>query len=394
MTQTTIDLTDVALWLDDPHPTFDWLRANEPVFWHDSGQERFWAVTKFEDIVFVNTEHRLFSSSGGVNIGGIPSEVSRFFEGNVLLLDDPEHHWLRAIVSKGFTPNSVRSLEPYVRELAAGIVDKAAALGSFDFVDAVAAPLPITVIAELIGMPDRELARKWSEAVESLGSPTPKVRRAAMALTQRVSVRLDELAAQRLAEPRNDLLSALVHAEVEGRRLTAAERLGFMLLLNFGANETTRSALAGGMLALLEHPEQFDRLRRDPSLIPTAVEEFLRYVTPLTNLTRTATQDLVLRGQRIREGDTLAMWFISGNRDEDVFTDPHRLDVGRMPNRQLSFGAGGPHHCLGAALARLELRVMFELLVERFTEIRLAGEVVRQQSTFVRGITSMPVTVS
>jgi cytochrome P450 len=215
-----------------------------------------------------------------------------------------------------------------------------------------------------------------------------------MALTQRVGVRLDELAAQRLAEPRNDLLSALVHAEVEGRRLTAAERLGFMLLLNYGANETTRSALAGGMLALLEHPEQFDRLRRDPSLIPTAVEEFLRYVTPLTNLTRTATQDLVLRGQRIREGDTLAMWFISGNRDEEVFTDPHRLDVGRMPNRQLSFGAGGPHHCLGAALARLELRVMFELLVERFTEIRLTGEVVRQQSTFVRGITSMPVTAS
>lgn len=391
MDRSTINLTDVAMWTSDPHPTFDWLRANAPVSWQERPDGGFWSITKFDDIVFVNTEPSLFSSSSGVTLSAIPADVASAFEGNILLLDDPDHHWLRAVVSRGFTPNSVRALEPHIRQLATAIVDRASTLGRFDFVDEIAAPLPITVIAELIGMPDHALAREWSEAIENFSSPQPKVKQAALALTRRVAVVLDELAGQRLAEPRNDLLSALVHAEVDGRRLSAAERLGFMLLLNFGANETTRSALAGGMLALLENPAQFDRLRADPSLVPIAVEEFLRYVTPLTNLTRTATAEVVLGGQRIRAGDKVVMWFISGNRDEDVFPDPHRLDVGRMPNRQLSFGAGGPHHCLGAALARLELRVMFELLIDRFPTLRLDGPVVRQESTFVRGVAAMPV---
>jgi cholest-4-en-3-one 26-monooxygenase len=391
MDPSRIDLTDFAFWQADPHPTFDWLRANQPVFWHEAGPKPFWAVTRFDDISYINTQTGLFKSSSGVNLEGVPEEAAGAFEGNIVLLDDPEHRWLRAIVSKGFTPNSVRAMEPHIRELASDIVDRAIALGRCDFVDDVAVPLPITVIGELIGMPDRDLAKRWSDAIEKIGGSDLEARKEAIELTMYVGGVLAELAEERRIEPRDDLLSALVHAEVDGRKLTPAEHLGFMLLLNFAGNETTRSALAGGVLALLDHPEQMERIRRDPSLIPSAVEEILRFVTPVTYFARTATQNVLLSGKEIRAGETIAMWFTSGNRDEAMFPDPHRLDVGRMPNRQLAFGAGGAHFCLGAALARLELRVMLELLLQRVSSIELTGDVVRAESNFVRGVVSMPV---
>jgi cholest-4-en-3-one 26-monooxygenase len=386
-----IDLTDMRLWTTDPHPAFAWLREHEPVSWRAEGPNPFWAITRFDDISYVNAQPALFSSSPGITIEEIRDDVVGAFEGNLTLMDDPEHRWMRAIASRGFTPNRVRAMEPHIRELAAGILDHAAQLGECDFVEDVALPLPIAVIAELTGLPDRDLARRWSDAITSLGHPDPGVRQRAMDLTMHVSQVLTELAVQRQTEPRNDLLSALVHAEVDGRRLTSAEHLGFMLLLNFGGNETTRSALSSGMLALLANPNQLTRLRREPRLIPSAVEELLRYVTPLTYAARTATQDVELGGRRIKAGDKVVMWFISGNRDVEVFAHPNRLDVGRMPNRQLSFGPGGAHFCLGAAVARLQLRVMLEMLTQRFSEIELTGEVVLQESNFVRGVVSMPV---
>jgi len=309
-------------------------------------------------------------------------------------MDPPRHTKLRNLVNKGFTPKMVRVMEPHVRDIATSIIDGVARRGECDFVTEVAAELPLQVIAELIGIPleDRHRVFEWSNTMIGLedpeyGNSLEQATQASMAMFAFA----DELASERRQQPRDDLVTAIIDAEVDGEQLTQLEFNVFFLLLAVAGNETTRNLISGGMLALMEYPEQRERLRADPSLMPTAVEEMLRWVTPVMYFRRTATRDTELRGGRIREGDKVTMWYISANRDEEAFPDADRFEVARDPNAHLAFGGGGVHFCLGASLARLEIRVMFEELLRRLPDIELAGPVSRLRSNFISGIKHIPV---
>jgi cytochrome P450 len=287
----------------------------------------------------------------------------------------------------------VSRLEKHIYELADHIIDNIAARGECDFVTDVAAELPLQVILEMVGVPltDRHLVFDWSNKMLAYDDPeyqtTPEVPRIAAAEMFMYS---HELAMKREASPKDDLVSVLLEAQVDGEKLSVAEINTFFLLLTVAGNETTRNLISGGMLALIEHPAERARLMADRSLLDTAVEEMLRWVAPVMVFRRTATRDLELHGKQIREGDSVSVWYGSANRDEAMFKDPDRFDVGRTPNEHLAFGIG-PHFCLGANLARLEIKIMFERLLQRLPDIRLAGPVQRLRSNFINGIKHMPV---
>jgi cholest-4-en-3-one 26-monooxygenase len=290
----------------------------------------------------------------------------------------------------------VTELEQHIRALATGIIDKVAPEGRCDFVADVAAELPLQVIAEMMGVPleDRHRLFEWSNRLIGFDDPeysvTPERQQEAAA---ELFMYANGLAAERRAQGQvgDDIIGALLGAEVDGEGLTEAEFDLFFLLLAVAGNETTRNLVSHGLLALIEHPEERARLLADPTLLPAAVEEMLRWGTPVMYFRRTATHDVELHGQRIRAGDKVTMWHISGNRDEAVFDQPDRFDVGREPNDHIAFGGGGPHFCLGANLARLEIRVMFEELLRRVPDMELDGPVVRLRSNFINGIKRMSV---
>jgi cholest-4-en-3-one 26-monooxygenase len=287
----------------------------------------------------------------------------------------------------------VARLEPHIREIAANIIDAVAPKGRCDFVTDIAAELPLQVIAEMMGVPvaDRQALFNWSNRL--IGQDDPEygitaddAKRASL----EVYMYANQLAVERRKQPGDDLISVLLNAEVDGERLTEMEFNVFFMLLMVAGNETTRNLISGGMLSLIQHPDQWACLRRDTSLISTAVDEMLRWVSPVMSFRRTATRDTEIRGQKIREGDKLLMFYGAANRDEEIFPDADRFDVGRTPNDHLAFGIG-EHFCLGASLARLEIRVMFEELLRRLPDIELAGPVARLRSNFINGIKHMPV---
>ncbi len=397
-----------------PHHWFRLLRQEAPVFWHfdpvseDGG---FWVLTKYEDLVKVSMDTAVFSSAKGITLATL-----EFFPSQNLMMittDPPRHTKLRRLVSQGFTPRMVSLLEPDIRQMASELLDAAIAQGECDFVTQVAAELPLMVIARFLGVPqeDRHRIFRWSNQILGAGDPeyggpllerppeTPEERDALIAQIRQLiagaaiemASYLERLEEERRREPRQDLVSIYLHAQVDGEKLSTLERHGQFVLLAVAGNETTRNLISGGLLALLEHPEEMERLRNDLSLVPTAVEELLRYVSPVMYMRRTATRDTEVRGVPIREGQRVTLWYISANRDEDVFPEPDRLDVGRSPNDHVAFGAGGPHFCLGANLARLEARVIFEELLSRPYDIELAGPVQRLRSNFINGIKHMPV---
>ncbi|MDP3768407.1 MAG: cytochrome P450, partial [Dehalococcoidia bacterium] len=309
-------------------------------------------------------------------------------------LDPPRHTKLRNLVSQGFTPKMIRRLEPHVREIATAIVDKVADKGECDFVTEVAAELPLQVIAELIGIPleDRHQIFEWSNQMIAVGDPEyAGSMEVATKAAADMFVYANTLTADRRVNAKEDLVTVLIDAEVDGKHLDDVEFNFFFLLLAVAGNETTRNLISGGMQALMEHPDQRARLVNDPSLMPTAVEEMLRWITPVMYFRRTATRDTEIRGQQIAEGEKVTLWYISANRDEEAFEEPDGFDVGRSPNAHLTFGAGGPHFCLGASLARLENQVMFEELLRRLPGIELAGPVARLRSNFINGIKHIPV---
>lgn len=376
-----------------PYNTFKRLRAEAPVYWHPHPEGGgFWALTKYDDTVTVSMNPAIFSSARGV---GIPDPQQGDDPQAMMLTNDPPRHTkLRRLVSAGFTPKMIRRLEEPLRKVTDKILDSVAPKGECDFVTEVAAELPLQVICELIGVPqeDRHLIFKWSN--EMIGSSDSEY-----AVTDEVGMRArmemyaysDMLAKQREGSHGEDLVSVLTEAEVDGEKLSRTEFNAFFLLLAVAGNETTRNLISGGLLTLIQHPDQMARLRKDPSILPTAIEEMLRYVTPVMHFRRTALQDTEIRGQEIRQGEKVVIWYVSANRDEDVFPDPDTFDVGRTPNDHVAFGSGGPHFCLGANLARLEIRIMFEHLLDRFSDIRLAGPVQRLRSNFINGIKHMPV---
>jgi cholest-4-en-3-one 26-monooxygenase len=310
-------------------------------------------------------------------------------------MDDPDHRKRRALVNKGFTPRRVQEREARVREIAVDLLERAKARGRFDFVHDVAAWLPLVVIGDMLGVDPADYARllAWSEAmILGTGATTlARMEDAAQAFEEYVAYQRSVIADRR-TRPRDDLVSILVHAEVDGTRLGDDELVMEALLILIGGDETTRHVLSGGMYQLLLHPEQRAALAADPARIPAAVEEMLRWVSPIQNMARTAVRDVELRGQRIRAGEKALLLYPSANRDAAVFDEPFRFDVARAPNEHVAFGIGA-HFCLGANLARLELRVLVEEAVRRLPELALATEDAPplRASNFISGLESLPV---
>jgi len=397
-----VRLEDVELFDPDayangvPHETFALLRREAPVYRHPQpNASPFWAITRYRDVMAVSRDAATFSSERrGALLGEPPEEALAQQRLMMLNMDPPRHTKLRSLVNKGFTPRMVGRLDEPVRGICAQLVDAALERGECDFVTEIAAELPLQVIAELLGIPqaDRHQIFEWSNTMVGSSDPdfqtSPEEGQAAAFAMYGYA---NELALQRKDSPRDDLVSVLMRAEVDGEQLTEMEFDLFFLLLAVAGNETTRNLISGGMLALFQHPDQWRRLLDDRSLLPTAVEELLRWVTPVMQFQRTAQRDTEIAGVPIAEGERVAMFYVSANRDETVFDRPEVFDVGRTPNDHVAFGAGGPHHCLGNALARLEIRVMFEELLARAPGIELTGEPRKLRSNFLNGIKAMPV---
>jgi cytochrome P450 family 142 subfamily A polypeptide 1 len=387
------NLTDATFYAGNPYPTYRWLRENAPVYW--DATSRLWVLSRYEDIVQVSKNPEVFSAAQGV----LPESDAIV---SIVCMDDPRHLRLRKLVNRGFTPRMVGMLEPTIRALTTEILDGIAARGGCDLVREVAVPLPLYIIAEMLGIPREDFPRfhDWSDRLINVAGnyeDMAKVLDATTAYTE-YGTYLQEIFAARRREPREDLTGILVAAQQDGMLAEDEEAMAndeivmFMTLLLVAGNETTRNAIAGGMLALMEHPEQYALLRRHPQLIDLAVEEILRYVTPIICFRRTVIRDTEIRGQAIAAGDRVLMLYQSANRDEAVFTDPDRFEVTRDPNPHLAFGIGA-HFCLGANLARAELRIMIEELVRRFPDMRVApgAAAERMASTLVSGIRRLPV---
>jgi cytochrome P450 len=404
-----VDLTDLDRWSRGaPHEWFALLRSEAPVFWQDERDGRgFWSLTRYRDILAASKDYATFSSeAGGTSLMDLtPEQVQSRM--SMLDSDPPKHKRLRNIVSKAFTVRAVNAYEDRIRSMFREVLDDAFAERELDFVDAVAVELPMRILCELMGVPleDRrylvELGNRMlgntdpDHAGEFTAGHADLSRYAHLPFSSPAAPEMfgyaNALAAKRRSEPRDDLTTRLLEAEVDGDRLSEHEFELFFLLLVTAGNETTRHAMSNGLLALLEHPSQRDRLLTDPALIPTAVEEILRWAPSLLHFRRTAIQDVELGGETIRSGDKVALWYISGNRDEEQFPAADRFDIGREPNRHLAFGLGGPHFCLGAHLARLELRIWLEEMLPALDRLELAGEPRRLRSNFFNGVKSLPV---
>jgi cytochrome P450 len=402
-----VDLTDHLRFADHvPHEMFLTLRRGDPVHWQEEEDgPGFWAVTRHDDITHVHKEWQTFSSErGGTSLQDLePEDVEA--RKSMLDMDPPPHNKLRAIVNRDFTSRAVRVFEERIRGLIRGILDDAIAEDEVDFVAAVAAELPMRVFAEMLGAPPEDHRYLVEVGDKLLGQDDPEyaidpeVAKANRHLPFSNPAALEmfeygrKLAAERRRNPRDDIVTKLIEAEIDGQPLSERDYDTYFLLLAVAGNETTRHSISHGVLALIEHPDQLERLRSpdDERLFHHAAGELLRWATPVHHFRRTATCDTELGGKQISENDKVVTWFISGNFDEDVFDDPYTFDVGRNPNRQMTFGPGGPHFCTGAHLARLEIQIVFEELIDRVGAIELSGPVERLQSNAFNGIKRMPV---
>jgi cytochrome P450 len=400
MTLDQIDLTDADFFLTgDPHQAWTIMRAQDPVHWDEKRPGRgYWSLTRYNEARAVYLDAETFSNEHGQILTFGDEE----WIGNrqmMLLLDPPRHTRMRLIISKRFTPRAVAPEEAHVREIATQVIDAVAEKGECDFVTDVAARVPTAIICEMMGVPRQDQDMMFELGSMAIGSNDPEYQvdgdrqRTGEAAQQGVFAYFVKLVEERRRNPGTDLVSALVHGWMDGRNLTDMEVLFNCFLLILGGQETTRNTLSGGMLALIENPDQWERLDRakgDPALMRTTVEEFLRWTSPITHVMRTAMHDTEISGRRIRAGDKVVIWNASANRDEQVFPDPFKFDIGRWPNEHLAFGYG-EHFCLGAQLARLELRVMIGEVTRRMREMQLSAPVKRLRSNSHAGIKHMPV---
>jgi cytochrome P450 family 142 subfamily A polypeptide 1 len=385
-----IDLLDGRFYADDPHPHFRFMRRHAPVYRSESDLGTVWGIALHADVLAISRDPATYCSrfSSRPDAPAIPSMIN---------LDDPLHQRRRNLVNRGFTPRRVAAHEPRVRARCVELIESALAKGSFDFVREIAAPLPMSVIGDLLGVAaeDHDALLRWSDdlILGSSASAAPEAReKAIVAFTEYAAYHHKVVAERRARPPQEDLISVLVHAEIDGDRLDDDALLQETLLILVGGDDTTRHVITGGMHALLENPGEWQRLREEPAAIPTAVEEMLRWVTPIQNMARTLTRDVELRGERLREGDKVLLLYPSANRDDAVFRDPDRFDAQRTPNDHVAFGHGG-HFCLGASLARLELRLVFEEILRRMPALELASDAPlrRRASSFITGLESLPL---
>jgi cholest-4-en-3-one 26-monooxygenase len=394
-----LDLLDLDMFQrGEQDEVFARLRREAPVSWQEHPHGRgFWSVVQHGDVVTVNRDATLFSSEVGSISLLDPDEranaVGADTRGAMMIATDPPRHTrYRRLVNSGFTPRTMKAIEQSLAGRATKIIDLVIEKGSCDFVTDVAAELPLQAIADIMGVPQQDRGRlfDWSNRMVGLDDPEYASTDGTVASTELYAY-VNDLARQRRADPRDDIVTLLVNAEIDGDSLSEVEFDMFMLLLTLAGNETTRNSTSWGMWALIEHPEQYARLREQPDLIDSAVEEILRWASPVLHFRRTATADTELHGQRIAKGDKVVMWHISANRDEQVFTEPFRFDITRSPNNHVAFGGGGPHHCLGAYLARMQLRLMIGEIVARIPDMELAGKPELLRSNVLRGVKHMPV---
>ena len=407
-----VDLSDLEWWtrpMQEREDGFAALRAGRPIApmvfpaLPEAGFEevRYWSVTRHADVVDASRQPGLFCSGKGTNILDLPPMLLEFL-GSMINMDDPRHARLRRIVSRGFTPRQLELLRADVEGVAAEIVDEIAGKGECDFVTEVAALLPLRVILDLMGIPRSQeqfvfhqtnvmLGFTDPEYVDDVEDPTA-ILGAVLGAAQELAGMVQEIAEARQREPREDLITALVTSEIDGEHLTPEELASFFILLVAAGNETTRNAIAHGLWLLTEHPDQQARWLADlDAVTPTAVEEIVRVASPVLHFRRTVTQDGARLGdQEFSEGERVVLWYWSANRDEGVFDDPSRFDVGRTPNDHVGFGGPGPHFCLGAHLARREIGVMYRELLGRLPDIHAVGEPQRLRSNFINGIKHLP----
>jgi len=385
-TRDDIELCSGAFWAGDHHEALSWMRANAPVYWDG----KVWGITRYDDLKEVSRHPDTFSSAGGIRPGFPPLPM-------MIDMDDPEHLKRRKLVNRGFTPRRVRDSETEVRAACTEILDAVCERGAADFVSDVAAMLPMIMIGDALGVrPEhrRDLLR-WSDEMvkgQDVHATAEQLEAAGTAFAEYWAYATEVIASRR-AEPQDDLMSVLVHAEVDGDRLSDDEVVHESLLILVGGDETTRHVLTGGMHQLLVDPERWGRVVAEPEVRPSAIEEMLRWVSPIKNMARTVTADTELRGQRLEAGQEVLLLYPSANRDEDVFDDPFRFDLARTPNEHVAFGFG-PHFCLGASLARLEISVMLEELAARLPDLALAEPDTApplRPANFVSGIERLPV---
>jgi cytochrome P450 len=401
-----LDLSDPELVVrhgGPPHAYLRRLRREAPVCWHEAPAEPsgvlpvrtgYWVVSKHADVVHVSRHPRLFSSALGSHlIGDMPPDDLAGMRTQLIGMDPPQHVKYRRLVQRGFTPRRVSRLEPRIAEHARRIVDAVARRGECEFVEALASELPLTLICELIGVPheDRKKIFDWSNQLVGADDPDLQSGGEARHVLAQMWMYSNELAERKRAAPDDTLMSQYVHGEVDGEKISTVEINHFFVLLAVAGNETTRNATSHFVRLMSEHPDRLARLRADlEGLLPRAIEEALRFSPPVMYFRRTAVEDTEIRGTRIRAGDKLYLSYASANRDEDVFEDPDRFDIARDPNDHLSFGIG-EHFCLGASLARMQLRCILRELLTRLPDLALEGPASLQRGTLIHGVKRMPV---
>jgi cytochrome P450 len=412
LTLDDVDLLDHDLFAErEPWDVFELLQRQAPVFWHREPPpgRGFWCVTKYDDVLAVLKDWETFSSElgGAATIADMPEDVLTARR-NFMETDPPRHTQFRRIFAADFTPRAVRRYEPWLHELVARVLDDALAQEELEAVHEIAAVIPIRVLGRILGLEDEHLPRLVELGDKLLVDTEPEFVGELAFHGEREEDRYlpfgspwaEELCrlgreyyGARRAQPTDDVLSLIANAELDGCPLSGHDLDNTFAILVVAGNETTRQAIASGLAAFARNPDQWQLLRSDPSLLPAAVEEVLRYAHPVWHFRRTARRDAELRGTRIAAGDKVVVWFAAANRDPDVFPDPHRFDITREPNEHATFGRVGPHFCLGAWLARLELRVLLEELIGRVETIELAGEPKRLRSNFTNGLKHLPLRV-
>lgn len=390
-----VDLSDVSLFEDGPpYALFARLREHAPVHWsrrpNGSG---FWSVTRAEDIARISRDHATFSTEvGGVWIDRDTPAPVEILRDMILVKDEPAHSQYRAIVNEAFLPRAVACLDRDIRAVVARVVDRICAAGQADLVADIAVPVPLIMISAMLGVPESDVPQllHWTDEIERKIAAYAD----ATATLVEISEYLAAFVTRERQLPGDSLVHALANAQIHGRYISDGEIAFNFASLLFGGNDTTRNAFSVGMLALLDHPDQLDLLRKEPELIPRAVEEFLRWSTPLGHFARTATADVTVHGTRISAGDRIVLWYSSASRDPAAVPHPDHFDVTRTRAAHQAFGAGGPHFCPGAQLARAELAVMLEETLARLPDLRATAAPTRVLSTWVNGLASLPIAFS